>query len=137
MYINYVHFLARNSKNAIVYFYNLLFIFVCQKLSVFSLSQIQGFIEWKFVFPCASFLKLPPPVLLLQTMRPSNPYNGEGNDNPLQYSCLENPMGRGSWQAAVDGVAKSRTQRSDMNFTFFFTFSLMGPDAMIFSNIEF
>ena len=34
-------------------------------------------------------------------------FPGEGNDNPLQYSCLENPMGRGAWQAAVRGVAKS------------------------------
>ena len=35
---------------------------------------------------------------------------GEGNDNPLQYSCLENPMDRGGWQATVHGVAKSWTQ---------------------------
>ena len=32
----------------------------------------------------------------------------EGNGNPLQYSCLENPMDRGSWQATVHGVAKSQ-----------------------------
>ena len=31
---------------------------------------------------------------------------GEGNGNPLQYSCLENPMDRGTWQAAVHGVTK-------------------------------
>ena len=31
---------------------------------------------------------------------------GEGNGNPLQYSCLENPMDRGGWQTIVDGVAK-------------------------------
>ena len=31
---------------------------------------------------------------------------GEENDNPLQYSCLENPMGRGAWQATVPGVAR-------------------------------
>ena len=37
---------------------------------------------------------------------------GEGNGNPLQYSCLENPMDRGARQAAVHGVAKSRTQLS-------------------------
>ena len=36
---------------------------------------------------------------------------GEGLSNPLQYSCLENPMDRGAWQATVHGVAKSRTQR--------------------------
>ena len=34
---------------------------------------------------------------------------GEGNGNPLQYSCLENPMDRGAWQAAVHGEAKSQT----------------------------
>ena len=32
---------------------------------------------------------------------------GEGNGNPLQYSCLENPMDRGAWRATVHGVAKS------------------------------
>ena len=42
---------------------------------------------------------------------------GEGNGNPLQYSCLENPMDRGVWRATVHGVAKSRTQLSE--FTFF------------------
>ena len=35
--------------------------------------------------------------------------SGEGNGNPLQYSCLENPMDGGAWWAAVYGVAKSRT----------------------------
>ena len=34
---------------------------------------------------------------------------GEGNDNPCQYSCLENPMDRGAWRVTVHGVAKSRT----------------------------
>ena len=38
---------------------------------------------------------------------------GEGNGNPLQYSCLENPMDGGGWQATVHGVAKSQTRRSD------------------------
>ena len=37
---------------------------------------------------------------------------GEGNGNPLQYSCLENPVDRGAWRAAVHGVAKSLTQLS-------------------------
>ena len=35
---------------------------------------------------------------------------GGGNDNPLQYSCLENPMDRGAWWATVHGLAKSQTQ---------------------------
>ena len=34
---------------------------------------------------------------------------GEGNGNPFQYSCLENSIGRGAWQAAVHRVAKSQT----------------------------
>ena len=38
---------------------------------------------------------------------------GEGNGNPLQYSCLENPMDKGAWWATVPGVAKSRTGLSD------------------------
>ena len=42
---------------------------------------------------------------------------GEGNGNPLQYSCLENPMDGGAWEAAVHGVAKSRTRLSDFTFT--------------------
>ena len=33
---------------------------------------------------------------------------GKGNGNPLQYSCLENPMDRGAWRATVPGVAKSQ-----------------------------
>ena len=37
----------------------------------------------------------------------------EGNGTPLQYSCLENPMGGGAWWAEVYGVAKSRTRLSD------------------------
>ena len=44
----------------------------------------------------------------------------EGNGNSLQYSCLENPMGRGAWWATVHGVAKSWTRLSDFTFTFHF-----------------
>ena len=42
---------------------------------------------------------------------------GEGNGNPLQYSCLENPMDGGPWWATVHGVAKSRTRLRDFTFT--------------------
>ena len=45
---------------------------------------------------------------------------GEGNGNPLQYSCLDGPMGGGAWWATVHGVAKSRTQLSDFTLTFHF-----------------
>ena len=34
---------------------------------------------------------------------------GEGNGNPLQYSCLDNPMDRGAWWATVHGITKSQT----------------------------
>ena len=42
---------------------------------------------------------------------------GEGNGNPLLYSCLDNPMDGGAWEAAVFGVAKSRTRLSNFTFT--------------------
>ena len=41
-----------------------------------------------------------------------------GHGNPLQYSCLENPMDRGPWQATVHGVMKSQTQLSDFTLHF-------------------
>ena len=50
---------------------------------------------------------------------------GEGNGNPLQYSCLENPMDGGAWWATVHGVAKSLTRLNDFTFTFTFQFSLV------------
>ena len=47
-------------------------------------------------------------------------YPGEGNGNPLQYSCLANPMDGGAWWAAVHGVARSRTRLTNFTFTFHF-----------------
>ena len=44
----------------------------------------------------------------------------EGNGNPLQYSCLENPMDGGAWWAIIHGVARSWTRLSDFTFTFHF-----------------
>ena len=45
---------------------------------------------------------------------------GEGNGNPLQCSCLENPMDRGAWLGTIHGVGKSWTQLSGFTFTFHF-----------------
>ena len=45
--------------------------------------------------------------------------SGEGNGNPLQYSCLENPVDGGAWWATDHGVAKSWTGLSDFTLTFF------------------
>ena len=44
-------------------------------------------------------------------------FPGEGNGNPLQYSCLENLMDGGAWWATVHGIATSRTRLSDFTFT--------------------
>ena len=44
----------------------------------------------------------------------------EGIGTPLQFSCLENPMDRGAWWAAVHGVPKNRTRLSDFTFTLYF-----------------
>ena len=54
----------------------------------------------------------------LRSIPGSGRSSGEGNGNPLQYSCLENPMDGGAWWATVCGVAKSRTRLSDFTFTF-------------------
>ena len=53
----------------------------------------------------------------LDNLGASLPVIREGNVTPLQYSCLENPMDRGAWWAAVHGVAKSWTQLSNFTFT--------------------
>ena len=45
---------------------------------------------------------------------------GEGNGNPLQYSCLENSIDGGAWWATVHAIPKSRTRLSDITFTFHF-----------------
>ena len=62
------------------------------------------------------FLKLPHFILDIHYVY----MFGEGNGNPLQYSCLENPMDGGAWWAVVHGVAKSRTRLSDFTLTFHF-----------------
>ena len=65
-----------------------------------------------------------PPTKLLKQMIPENlkkrvlsSFGGEGNGNPLQYSCLENPMDGGACLATVHGITKSRTRLSDFTIT--------------------
>ena len=48
----------------------------------------------------------------------SHVLGGEGNGTPLQYSCLEIPMDRRAWQAAIYGVTKSQTGLNNFTFTF-------------------
>ena len=45
-------------------------------------------------------------------------YSGNGNGNPLQYSCLKNPMDGGAWWATVHGVTENPTRLSDFTFSF-------------------
>ena len=56
-----------------------------------------------------------------------------GNDTPLQYSCLENPIVRGAWWAAVHGVAKSWTRLS--GFTLSFHFRALEKEMATYSSI--
>ena len=50
---------------------------------------------------------------------------GEGNGNPLQYSCLENPMDRGAWWVTVPGVTKSQTRLSDFTSLCFCSYHIL------------
>ena len=60
-------------------------------------------------FPGGSMVKNPPANARHTGSIPESGRSpGEGNGNPLQYSCLGNPMDRGSWQATVHGVARVR-----------------------------
>ena len=62
-------------------------------------------------FPGGSVVKhLPPNAGDAGSIPGSGRSPGKGNGNPLQYSCLENPMDRGAWGAIVRGVAKSQTR---------------------------
>ena len=56
-----------------------------------------------------------------------------GNGYPLQYSCLENPMDREAWQAAVHGVAKSWTQLNRCTFTHTHAHTMLGTGLILSS----
>ena len=70
---------------------------------------------------------------LLFTNNPTSAMRGEGNGTPLQYSCLENPMGGGAWWAAIRGIAKSWTRLSD--FTFIFHFHALEKEMATHSSV--
>ena len=58
---------------------------------------------------------------------------GEGNGNPLQCSCLENPRDGGAWWAPIYGVTQSRTRLSD--FTLFFPFHALEKEMATHSSV--
>ena len=61
-------------------------------------------------FPDGPVVKNPPANARVMGLIPGLGRSpGDGNGNPLQYSCLGNPMDRGAWRATVHGVEKSRT----------------------------
>ena len=62
----------------------------------------------------------PPPLASCATLGKLPPLQTSIYGTPLQYSCLENPMDRGAWKAAVHGVAEGQTRLSDFTFTFHF-----------------
>ena len=59
-----------------------------------------------------------PAMWMIQVQSLSESSSGEGIGNPLQYSCLENPMDRGTWWITVHGVTESQTQLGDYTYTF-------------------
>ena len=63
-------------------------------------------------------MKRRPEQTFLPKLQTDSLQTEEGNGDPLQYSCMENPMGGGAWKAAVHGVAEGRTRLSDFTFTF-------------------
>jgi len=68
---------------------------------MYSIIYVCNMHMWSF--PDGSVIKIPLPVQEISGLGRSP---GEGNGNPLQYSCLENPMDRGAWRTIVLGVSR-------------------------------
>ena len=81
------------------------------KTRVFKFQTILSFAEpVKGLLGWLSTKSLPPNAGDSGSIPGSERSPGEGHGNPLQYSCLENPMDRGAWRATVHGVTKSWTR---------------------------
>ena len=70
------------------------------------IHQVKGSPGNRLIFPGGSAVKNPPANADVGSIPGSGRSPGEGNSNPLQYSCLGNPTARGAWQATVHGVSK-------------------------------
>ena len=79
-----------------------------ERLNWTDLSHIQGLPGWLSVIQ-----KRPAKAGVIGLIPESERSPGEGTGNPLQYSCLGNPMDRGTWWATVHGVTKSQILLSD------------------------
>ena len=83
-------------------------------LQIFSPYFLFGFVYDMWLLPVGSVVKNPPAKQKDIGLIPGSGISPrEGNGNPLQCSCLENPMDRGDWWATVHGLAQSWTQLSD------------------------
>ena len=102
--------------------------FICPIISRPFILQVKRCYKLVFIFSFIGTLLLNLSLLAC----PRSPIR-EGNGTPLQYSCLENPMGGGAWWAAVHGVAKSRTQLSD--FTLIFHFHALEKEMATHSSV--
>ena len=67
--------------------------------------------------PVAQWSRIHLPVQEMGSVPGSGRSPGEGNGNPLQYSCLENSTDRGAWQATVHGVTESQIRLKQLNNT--------------------
>ena len=109
--------------------------FDCLPLFLHFLTSLIKLILWlKFFwgFPGGSVIKNPPvnagDAGDVGSMPGSGRFPGGGNGNPLQYSCLGNPMDRGAWQATVHGVAKHQMHLSTSAQAFPETKGMRGKD---------
>ena len=78
-------------------------------LFVYFTDPVQFWIKWVFSRPYICEIAAARALFRLKWILCAKYIIGEGNGNPLQYSCLENPRDRGAWWAAVCGVTQSRT----------------------------
>ena len=76
--------------------------------------------DYFFLVNFAQFIKYKKQKYIDENKNHLSQMSGEGNGTPLQYSCLENPMDRGAWWAAVHGVTESQTRLNDFTLTFHF-----------------
>ena len=91
-----------------------------KKLSLFQILKIRWDYSCFGGFPCGTVAKnLSAKAGDAGSVPESGRSPGEGNGNPLQYSCLGNPMDRGAWWAIAREVAKSWTRLSTLAFMFF------------------